>query len=274
MGKMFDISFQDPNDPTGKLRDHAYQNSWGITQRTLGVMVMVHGDDRGLVLPPNCAALQVAIVTVGVSGKTTDAEKKKLTDTCTSYKEALMDAGVRVKFDERDYSPGWKFNYWEMKGVPLRIEVGPKDIDKGEFVMAKRNAPPTQDAKIKGKHATMLSDVQKALADIQKELYAKSLAERDAQLVSIEKWEDFSPNLNKGKLLLVPFCGNKECEESIKEKSKEESLEEEAQGGLKMGAKSLCVPLEEKYSKPCQWVCIKCGAPVESKKRTMFGRSY
>merc|ERR1712039_1047714 len=257
-------------DPNGKARDFAWQNSWGITQRTIGVLIMVHGDDKGLVLPPRVAGFQVVIVACGIKNNSTEKEKKDLQDKAEEYYMKLQAAGVRVKFDERDQSPGWKFNYWEMKGVPLRIEVGPKDVDKGEFVMARRNAPPTQDAKLKGKHATLVADVRKVLDDMQSELYAKSLAERDARLVSIEKWEDFSPNLNKGNLLLVPFCGQKECEESIKEKSKEESLEEEAQGGLKMGAKSLCVPHEEKYSKPCSWECIKCGKPVESKKRTMF----
>merc|ERR1712050_403857 len=110
--KMFDISFQDPNDPSGKARAFAYQNSWGITQRTIGVMAMVHGDDKGLVCPPNVAAYQVVIVIVGLKATTTDAERELVKSKAMEYYMKLSQAGVRVKLDERDQSPGWKFNFW------------------------------------------------------------------------------------------------------------------------------------------------------------------
>lgn len=139
--KMFDISFQDPKDASGKARENAWQNSWGITQRTIGVMVMVHGDDRGLVLPPRCAGIQVVIVPVGIKATTPKEDEQAVAETCMRYYMALKQAGLRVKYDEDDRSPGWKFNYWEMKGVPLRLELGPMDVKKGEFVMAKRNLP-------------------------------------------------------------------------------------------------------------------------------------
>eukprot|EP00928_Gymnodinium_smaydae_P001861 TRINITY_DN10668_c0_g1_i1.p2 TRINITY_DN10668_c0_g1~~TRINITY_DN10668_c0_g1_i1.p2 ORF type:complete len:712 (-),score=218.98 TRINITY_DN10668_c0_g1_i1:167-2302(-) len=276
--KMFDISFQDPNDSTGKAREFAYQNSWGVTQRTLGVMIMVHGDDRGLVMPPRVAGIQVVIVSVGIKATTPQNERNQVDDTINRYVDALTKAGVRVKYDERDYSPGWKFNHWEMKGVPLRIEVGPMDIKKGEFLMAKRNAPPTQDSKVKGNDTTMVADVQRVLDDVQRELYERALADRDEKLVNVDKWSDFSPNLNQGKMLLVPFCGNPECEEAIKDKSKEEAADEEVAGGLKMGAKSLCVPLEDKYNKNCPKTCVNPDCPSANRhqveRRTLFGRSY
>jgi len=189
----------------------------------------------------------------------------------------LQAAGVRVKFDERDHSPGWKFNYWEMKGVPLRMELGPKDVEKGEFVMAKRNVADPKAAKVVGKDKNMVEEVTNMLETIHNELYEKALKERDSRLVNVDHWKDFSPNLNKGSLLLVPFCGNKECEEMIKAKSKEEAAEEEVAGGLKMGAKSLCTPHESKYNQKCPNVCINPDCPIQCKtvtQRTMFGRSY
>mmetsp|Transcript_93708 Transcript_93708/g.264498 ORF Transcript_93708/g.264498 Transcript_93708/m.264498 type:complete len:725 (-) Transcript_93708:109-2283(-) len=276
--KMFDISFQDPKDPDGKKRENAYQNSWGVTQRTLGVMVMVHGDDRGLVLPPRVASLQVVIVVVGIKAATSQQDRDQTNAAAEDMYEKLTEAGIRAKVDDRDNSPGWKFNFWEMKGVPVRIELGPLDIKKGEFVMAKRNAEPTPKAKVTGKIASVVDDVNRTLDSVQSELYDKALAERDERLVSIDEWKDFSPNLNQGKLLLVPFCGDPECEEAIKNKSKEEAADVEVAGGLKMGAKSLCVPHEDKYNKACPSTCINPDCVSANKnevtRRTLFGRSY
>merc|ERR1740138_1612881 len=115
------------------------------------------------------------------------------------------------------------------------------------------------------------------LETIHNEMYAGALADRDAKLTMVDKWEEFSPNLNQGKLVLVPFCGEKECEERIKEKTKEEAADVEVAGGLKMGAKSLCVPHEEKFHVGCAGKCLMpgCEIPVPTPlKRTMFGRSY
>merc|ERR1712232_1220454 len=114
------------------------------------------------------------------------------------------------------------------------------------------------------------------LEDIHNELYNKALTERDSRMCyQVDQWKDFTPNLNKGQLLLVPFCGDKACEEKIKEKSKEESAEEEVEGGLKMGAKSLCVPHEQKYNIKCPKKCINPDCSFnQCTKRTLFGRSY
>lgn len=277
--KMFDISFQDPNDASGKLRAFAHQNSWGITQRTIGVLTMVHGDDKGLVLPPNCACFQVVIVVVGLSAKTSEEDKEKVNITANEYFMQLSQAGVRVHLDDREgYSPGYKFNHWEMKGVPLRMELGLKDIAKGEFVMAKRNILDTKACKVSGRHSHIVEDVQNMLKEIQTELYDKALTERDTRLATVHEWKDFSPNLNQGKLVLVPFCGQKDCEENIKDKSKEEAADAEVAGGLKMGAKSLCVPLEEKYHDGlpagCKCIMPGCAWTGAIAQRTMFGRSY
>ena len=279
--KMFDISFQDPADATGKTRAFAYQNSWGLTTRTIGVMIMVHGDNRGLQLPPEVAAHQVVIVPVGLKASTTDEERAAVGEACMQYYMSLKQAGVRVKLDDTTAkTPGWKFSYWEMKGVPLRIELGPMDIKKGGFMMAKRNVEPKKGSKILGKQATMVEEVKKTLADIQTEMYAKALSDRDEKLAAIDDWAQFSPELNKGKLVLIPFCGAKECEEAIKDKSKEESLDAEVEGGLTMGAKSLCVPHEPKYNTSCPATCVFPGCDTKTWEvkgkptRTLFGRSY
>jgi len=279
--KMFDISFQDPTDPSGKARAHAYQNSWGITQRTIGVMTMVHGDDKGLVLPPNVAAYQVVIVVVGLNAKTTEEERLKVNSIANEYYMKLKQSDVRAHLDDREgYTPGNKFNHWEMKGVPMRLELGLKDVAAGTFVMAKRNILDQKASKVTGNHASMVDDVKKTLQDIHNELYSRALKERDERLAFVDKWADFSPNLNQGKMVLVPFCGDKECEEQIKDKSKEEAADVEVAGGLKMGAKSLCVPIEEKFHAGCGMQCIMpgCSLPVPKVdgilKRTLFGRSY
>merc|ERR1712232_335863 len=135
--------------------------------------------------PPMVASLQVVIVTVGVKANTPEDDRQELTRVSVEYQDELVKAGIRVKLDDRDNTPGWKFNFWEMKGVSLRIELGPMDLKKGEFVMSKRNVPDPKAAKITGKDATLVGDVQKTLEAIHTELYSKALAERDARLASV-----------------------------------------------------------------------------------------
>eukprot|EP00440_Ansanella_granifera_P053634 gb/GFBE01058145.1/.p1 GENE.gb/GFBE01058145.1/~~gb/GFBE01058145.1/.p1 ORF type:complete len:720 (+),score=260.86 gb/GFBE01058145.1/:1-2160(+) len=274
--KMFGITFQDPKDPTGKKFEFAYQNSWGITQRTIGVMVMVHGDDKGLVLPPRVAGIQVVIVPLGIKNNSSDEDKRKLAEVSMNYYMQLQQAGVRVFLDDDNaHSPGWKFSEWEMKGVPLRIELGPMDINKGEFVMAKRNILDPKAGKVTGKDSSMVKDVQRVLEEIHNEMYLAALKERDDRLATVDDWKNFSPELNAGKLVLIPFCGDKACEEQIKDKSKEEAADVEVAGGLKMGAKSLCVPHEAKYKQNCPTKCINPDCKNNTvKQRTLFGRSY
>jgi bifunctional glutamyl/prolyl-tRNA synthetase len=274
--KMFDITFQDPNDPTGKKKEFAYQNSWGLSQRSISTLIMIHGDDKGLVLPPRVASYQVVIVPVGLKASSTDDERKKVSSKCEEYHQKLTDAGLRVMLDVSDNSPGWKFNHWEMKGVPVRIELGPMDIQKGEFVMAKRNIPDPKKGKVAGKDGKLVDDVKRILDEIHDELYSTALSDRDSRMASVDVWKDFSPQLNQGKMVLIPFCGDVACEDMIKDKSKEESQEAEVMGGLKMGAKSLCVPHEDKYNTKCPSKCINPDCPTGKKveRRTLFGRSY
>jgi len=128
---MFDIQFLDEKNE----KQYVWQTSWAITTRSIGVMIMVHGDDKGLVLPPRIAALQVVIVPIMMKGE----ETKALIDKCHEIAQKLRNAGFTVKVDDRDnYSPGWKFNHWELKGIPLRLELGPKDLKNGEVRAVRR----------------------------------------------------------------------------------------------------------------------------------------
>lgn len=130
---MFDIQYLDEQ---GK-NQFVWQTSWGLTTRSIGVIVMVHGDDKGLVLPPRVARFQVVIIPVLYKGKNEDQIIAK----CKLLKDQLTEKGVRVHVDDRDiYTPGWKYNHWELKGVPIRLEMGPKDFEKDQVVMIKRNS--------------------------------------------------------------------------------------------------------------------------------------
>lgn len=267
--EMFNIRFQDPSDPDGKI-DFAYQNSWGLTQRTIGVMTMVHGDDKGLLLPPKVAGVQVIIIPVGIHANMAEEAKNDLESKVQNYVDRLKALGIRVKLDNTEKTPGWKFNHWELKGVPLRLELGSRDVQKGEFFLAKRTEVADvskgnqKTQKTSWKDSDLEDAVQRALEEIQHELYRKALAERDASLAKVDLWEEFSLHLNQGKMVLAPFCGDVDCEKAIKEATKKEAEEEETMGGLKMGAKGLCVPHEDKYSEDCPDTCIKCKTTLKA----------
>jgi bifunctional glutamyl/prolyl-tRNA synthetase len=135
--RMFEIVYEDPET---REKKYVYQNSWGLTTRTIGVMIMIHADNKGLVLPPRVACFQVIIVPCGITASMKDTDRKALIGSCAEFEAALKAAGIRVKSDYRDnYSPGWKFNHWELKGVPIRIELGPKDMKQKQVVAIRRD---------------------------------------------------------------------------------------------------------------------------------------
>merc|ERR550517_130238 len=212
--KMFDITFEDPESGEKKF---VYQNSWGITTRTLGVLVMVHGDDKGLVLPPKCACVQVVIVPCGMTASLPEDEKAKLIKVCKEYEATLVEAGVKVRGDYRDnYSPGWKFNHWELKGVPIRLEVGPKDVKADGFVAVRRD---TGD-KIKMSRSTAAKEITDLLDTIQTSMFAKAKSDMDSHLSVVEKWDAFLSALDNKHIIMAPFCGDEDCEDKIKDLSK------------------------------------------------------
>jgi len=264
--KMFDITFESPQ--TGE-KEYVYQNSWGITTRTIGVLVMVHGDNNGLVLPPRVACLQVVIVPCGITNNLKDEDRKALYNECEAYEKDLKVAGVRVKADLREnYSPGWKYNHWELKGVPIRIEVGPRDMKNNQYVAVRRDNL----EKLTMKKSGLKDDIPALLETIQSTMFAKAKNEMTDRVKVVTKFDDFLDGLEKKCLLQAPFCGLEDCEDEIKELSKKDSdLEPNAPS---MGAKSLCIP----FSQPAQVEdCTKCIKPGCTRKPlfyTMFGRSY
>ncbi|XP_061670790.1 bifunctional glutamate/proline--tRNA ligase isoform X2 [Syngnathoides biaculeatus] len=263
--KMFDITFEDPKKPGEK--QFAFQNSWGITTRTIGVLTMVHGDNMGLVLPPRVACLQVVIIPCGITASLGDQDKEALMSQCAKYVNRLQAADIRVKSDTRDnYSPGWKFNHWELKGVPIRLEVGPKDMQQRQCVAVRRDTGDKvtiPEAEVEKKLAAMLEDIQSSL-------FNRASNDLKTHMVAADTMEQFQKDLDSGKIVQIPFCGGMECEDWIKKTTaKDQDLEP---GAPSMGAKSLCIPFSPlKTLQPGQ-MCV-CGKAL-AQYYTMFGRSY
>ncbi|WPH04434.1 putative proline--trna ligase c19c7.06 [Acrodontium crateriforme] len=274
--KMFDITVEDPHQQVkeGEKRNklHVWQNSWGFTTRSIGVMILIHGDDKGLVIPPRVADIQTILIPLGVTAKTSDEDRKKLYDETAAINSALLKAGVRVESDYREgYSPGYKFNDWEMKGVPLRLEFGPKDMAKGVVTYSRRDR--------EGKDTIPITDlstrIPELLETIQKDMFEKARAEFAAHRVIVHEWKDFVPTLNAKNVLLVPHCTGGPCEDEIKKDSSGsvEGQEVDARAPS-MGAKSLCIPAEQPEPITPGTKCVnpKCGQ--DAKMWVMFGRSY
>ena len=264
-GKMFDINFQ---DKSGKS-EIPWQTSWGITTRTIGVCVMVHGDDKGLVIPPKIAPFQVVVVPIPNKSTTIDA----ISPYCEDIITALKEKGIRCKYDDRTiYNPGWKYNHWEQKGVPVRIEVGPRDIEGKRCRVVTRVDGAKEDRDVEGLNS-WLSD---KLASIQQQMFDKVKKERDARTTKVYEWKDFVPELEKGNLILTPWCGpeEKEWEEWVKDESKKEAMkgeEEDNKTATSVAGKSLCIPFEQPEL-PEGTKCFASGKPA--KCWCLWGRSY
>ncbi|XP_047034180.1 bifunctional glutamate/proline--tRNA ligase isoform X3 [Helicoverpa zea] len=267
--KMFEIVYDDPDT---QEKAYVYQNSWGITTRTIGVMVLVHGDDKGLVLPPRVAEIQAIVVPCGITASSSTEERNKLMDSCKELVKDLVAAGLRAEGDYRDnYSPGWKFNHWELKGVPIRVELGPKDMSRGEVVAVRR---------LTGDKTTLKrADAGKLLLEMLEkthhEMLARATKERDGRLSMVDKWEDFTDALERKHILLAPFCGEIPCEDNIKNDSArtddDPTTEVKAPA---MGAKSLCVPFQQPRALTASDKCIHPACTNKPKSITLFGRSY
>ncbi|GAA6002333.1 hypothetical protein JCM10207_001068 [Rhodosporidiobolus poonsookiae] len=269
--KMFNITVEDPANPGGdKLQ--VWQNSWGLSTRTLGVMVMVHGDDKGLVLPPRVAQLQVVVVPTGITAKSTDEQRNKVNDEADRIAKELIKAGVRAKADLREgYTPGFKYNDWELKGVPIRLELGPKDLEKQSTLSVRRD----NGAKAPLALADLTTSIPALLEQIQQEMLDRARDNYEKHIVKVEQWKDLVPALNANNCVVLPWCEVEKCEDDIKSRSAEESLAgaEEDSKVPSAGAKSLCIPHDQ-----ARWgsiegkSCPQCGE--KAKRWTLFGRSY
>ncbi|XP_062980145.1 bifunctional glutamate/proline--tRNA ligase isoform X2 [Elgaria multicarinata webbii] len=263
--KMFEIVFEDPRIPGEK--QFAYQNSWGITTRTIGVMTMIHGDNMGLVVPPRVACVQVVIIPCGITNSLSEEDKEALMTKCNEYHKRLLSANIRVRADLRDnYSPGWKFNHWELKGVPIRLEVGPRDMKNHQFVAVRRDT---------GEKSTFAENqavdhLRRVLEEIHTNLYNRAAEDLKSHMVVANTMEQFQNELDSGKVVQIPFCGEIECEDWIKKTTaRDQDLEP---GAPSMGAKSLCIPFKPLCELQNGAKCV-CGKNP-AKFYTLFGRSY
>lgn len=265
--KMFEIVFEDPETREKKF---AFQNSWGLTTRTIGVVVMVHADNQGLVLPPRVASYQIVIVPCGITAAMTEDQKAALIKFCQDFEATLAGEGVRCKGDYRDnYSPGWKFNHWELKGVPIRVEIGPRDMQQEQFVAVRRDTG----EKLTYKTSTAVKDVKDLLENIQESMFNRAKADQLKYQAVTKSWDQFLEKLDGKCLIMAPFCGDMECEDEIKKNSAKDCLEAEP-GAPAMGAKSLCIPFEQPSEIEAGDKCINPGCVRKPSAYTLFGRSY
>jgi prolyl-tRNA synthetase len=236
--KAFNIKFLDKDEK----EDYVWQNTFAITTRMLGVMIGVHGDDNGLVMPPKMAPVQVVVVPI-IFDKTKDKVLKKADEIKSKLK------GLRVEVDDREgYSSGWKFNERELKGVPVRLEIGPRDIEKSQVILVRRDNGKKEPVKI----SELNKKTDKVLEDIHENLYRKSKKFFNDNTIKVKNFNEFKKGINDKKLVLANFCNKVKCEEEIKDKTG--------------GATSRVIIKEEKGK------CVHCGK--EGNFLVYFARAY
>lgn len=199
--KAFDIKFLDKDG----VQKHAYTSSWGVSTRLIGALIMAHGDQRGLILPPKVAPIQVVIVPIA-------AKKGGVVEVCEKLQAKLAEKSIRVEFDNTDASPGWKFNEWEMKGVPLRIEIGPRDIENGKAMIFRRDTL----AKDSYDLDTLVQTVEDLLATVQKDMLEAARVRRDQRIVYAEDMAGILKGVDGGNFVKAGWCGCRECEDNVK----------------------------------------------------------
>lgn len=224
--------------------EYVHQTSWGMTTRLIGAIIMVHGDNSGLVLPPRIAPVQVAIIPI-------QQKKEGVLETANALKDRLVNAGCRVKVDDTDKSPGWKFSEQEMRGIPLRIEIGPRDIEAGKAIIARRDNGEKKEILLEN----LESEITAMLDTIQVEMLERARAHREAHTYTAKNYDEFLDIINnKPGFVKAMWCGDQSCEDKIKEDAQ---------------ATSRCMPfVQENLSDKC--VC--CGKPA--KAMVYWGRAY
>ena len=237
--KAFNVTFQGRDNSIC----HPFQTSWGMSTRIIGGIIMTHGDNNGLVLPPAVAPIQVIILPIA-------QHKPGVLEKANELKERLKDS-FRVRMDDSDQSPGWKFAQYEMKGVPLRLEIGPKDIEKNQCVLVRRN-----DRK---KVFVPLDNLEQAIAEqleeVRKGIYNKALERRESMTYEAKNMDDLKEIAdNKPGFIKAMWCGDTECEEKLKEIA---------------GVSSRCMPFEQEHISD---TCVCCGKPA--KAMVYWGKAY
>ena len=237
--KAFGVQYTDANN---KLQ-YVHQTSWGMSTRIIGAIIMVHGDDSGLVLPPRIAPTQVMIIPI-------NQKKEGVLEKAQEIKAALSEK-FTVKLDDSNKNPGWKFSEQEMRGIPVRIEIGPKDIEAGQAVIVRRDN--------REKTVVSLDNITEAVGEIlekmQADMLAKATAHRDANTHEAHNWEEFTDILTRKQgFIKAMWCGDRACEEAIKDET---------------GATTRCMPFEQEHLSD---VCVHCGKPA--KTMVCFGKAY
>ena len=238
--KPFDVKFQNRE---GK-EEYAYQTSWGISTRLIAAVIMVHGDNRGLKLPPKVAPIQVVVVPVAMNK---EGVKEKAIELFEN-----LNKDFRTKLDLREqYTPGYKFNYWEMKGVPVRVEIGPRDIENNQCVLVRRDTLEKSIVSLDN----LNEEIEKLLNEIQLNMYKMASAIRDEKTNTAENMDEFIKKLDENQgYIKTMWCGSKECEAKIHELT---------------GAKSRCIPFNQEHLGD---KCVCCGKDATT--MVVWGRQY
>jgi len=245
--KPFEIKFQDKR----KKSKYVWQTCWGMSTRIVGALIMTHGDDAGLILPPKIAPIQVVIIPIFGKGAT---QNKKILNLSSKIKEDLENSGIKVTLDERkQYTPGWKFNEWELKGVPLRIEIGQEEVNKNYLTVVRRDNG--QKSKVKSQRSKMQIKIQKLLDEIQVNLYKKAEKFLKENTHKVKDYGEFKKIMKEKRGFIWAFwCQNPKCEAKIKEETK---------------ATTRLLPLRARKQ---SGKCIFCGKKAEY--LWLFGQAY
>ncbi|HVO91442.1 MAG TPA: proline--tRNA ligase, partial [Terriglobales bacterium] len=243
--KAFEIQYLDQNNTL----QYCETTSWAISSRIIGAIILAHSDDQGLVLPPRLAPIQVVIIPIYKN----DAEKKRVMEAVNGVYKELKAAGIRLKLDDREeVTPGFKYNDWEMRGVPVRIEIGPRDVEKGSVALARRDMP-GKEGKSFAPHAGIASTVQNLLAQIHSSMLARATAFRDANIHDPKTYDELKEVVQDG-WAFSWWCGSKDCEAKVKEETK---------------ASTRNIPLDQPGG---TGKCIVCGEKAD--KKVYFARAY
>lgn len=237
--RAYDIQFLD-RDGTHK---YAWQTSWGVSTRLIGALIMAHGDARGLILPPAVAPVQAIVLPIAI-------HKAGVEEAARSVIDRLVAAGVRCEGDFSDQTPGWKFNEWEMKGVPLRLEIGPRDIENGVVTVVRRD----NGEKSVVKNEELEGVIKRLLSDVHESMYRKAEAFRDSRIKEAHTLDELKKYLDEGNFVKAMWCGSQECELKVKEL---------------MRATIRIMPFDQT---PIDDKCIADGSPA--KKLVIFARAY
>ena len=238
--KAFGIQYTDKDN---KLK-YVHQTSWGMTTRLIGALIMVHGDDSGLVLPPKIAPVQVDVIPIMQN-------KDGVLNKAYEVKEALVKAGLRVKVDDTDKKPGWKFSEQEMRGIPVRVEMGPRDIEAGQAIIVRRDTREKTTVAIE----SLAEEIKNILDKMQTEMLERACTHREAHTYVATNYDEFKDVVaNKPGFVKAMWCGDQACEDKIKEETT---------------ATSRCMPFEQEHLSD---VCVCCGRPA--KKMVYWGKAY